>query len=168
MTSHWTRTWRPILVSWRLRVEHLLGGGYLFRLAFARGAPFLETTNDDEKRRHEQHRKASRGEHAAEQRDCDGAARMGAGAGCEHQRQHAQDKRERSHEDGAEASARRLERRLDDRLAIEYAPLARHFYDQDRVLGRERNQQHETNLSVEFVAEPKPLEHHTLPPQTNH
>src|SRR5260370_8036780 len=89
MTSHWTRTWRPILVSWRLRVEHLLGGGYLFRLAFARGAPFLETANDDEKRRHEQHRKASRGEHAAEHRDADRLARIGPGPGCEHQRQPA-------------------------------------------------------------------------------
>src|SRR5216683_789667 len=145
--------------------RHLSGGGYLFRVAFARGAPFLETANDDEKRRHNQQRKAGRGEHAAEHRDTDRLARIGAGAGCEHQRQHAQDKRERSHEDGAEAGPRRLERRLDDRLAIEYAPLARHFYDQDRVLGRERNQQHETDLSVEVVANTEPLENHNRPHQ---
>src|SRR6266436_6521924 len=60
--------------------RHLLGGGYLCRLAFARGAPFLETANDDEKRRHKQHRKAGRGEHAAEHRDADRLARTGAGA----------------------------------------------------------------------------------------
>ena len=77
---------------------------------------------------------------------------VGAGAAREHQRHHAQDEGERGHQDRTEAGARRVDRGLDDLLAV-LAQLARHLDDQDRVLGRQRDQQHETDLDIEVVAD---------------
>src|SRR5215831_13976656 len=77
-------------LTWR----HVLLGGSRLRLGLclARGAPFLEPAHDHEERRHEQYGKASRGEHAARNRDADRFARVGAGPGGEHQRHYAEDK----------------------------------------------------------------------------
>src|SRR5262245_63921349 len=90
------------IVSRVVRQSHLLHRGCLGRwFGLARGAPFLETPHHNEERRHEQHGKAGRGDHAAKYGNADRLARIGAGAGCEHQWQHPQDKGERSHQDRA-------------------------------------------------------------------
>ncbi len=86
-------------------------------------------------------------------RDAERPARRGAGAAREDQRQHAQDERERRHQDRPEAHLRRVDRGLEDVLAGG-APLARHLDDEDRVLGRQRDQQHEADLHVDVVREP--------------
>ena len=98
-----------------LRLRRGLGGG---RALFFSRAPVLEALHHDEERRHEQHRKAGRGQHAGEHGDADRLARVGAGAGREHQRHHAEDEGERRHQDRAEARARRLDRGFHDRLAV--------------------------------------------------
>ena len=85
-------------------------------------------------------------------------ARAGAGAGRHHQRRDAEDEGEGGHQDRPEAGARRLDRRFDDRLAGG-AHLARHLDDQDRVLGRQRDQQDQADLDVEVVVDAEAVEH---------
>jgi hypothetical protein len=60
---------------------------------------------------------------------------LAARAGRRDERHDAQDEGERRHQDGTEAGAGRLDGRLDDVLAVEQTALARHFDDQDGVLG---------------------------------
>src|SRR5262249_17838602 len=150
-------------LTWR---GPLLGGGGL-RLDFclARGAPFLEPADHDKERRHEQHGKAGRGEHPTEHRNADRLARAGAGAGCQHQWHHPENERERSHQNGPEPRARRFHRRLGDRLAVEYPPLACHFDDQDRILRRERAQKYQADLGIEIVVHTQRHEHRDRPDQ---
>jgi len=88
----------------------------------------------------------------------DRLACAGAGTRRQHQRQYAKNESKRRHQDRAKARARRLHRRFQHRPAIEDAPLACNFHDQNGVLGRERDQQHETDLRVKIVLEAKPVE----------
>ena len=64
----------------------------------------------------------------------------------------AEDEGERGHQDRPEPRPRRLDRGFDDRLALG-AQFARELDDQDRVLGRQRDQQHEADLGVEIVVD---------------
>ena len=69
----------------------------------------------------------------------------------EHQRHDAQDEGERRHQDRPEAAAGGLDRRFLDRMPAVPAQGARELDDQDRVLGRERDQQDQADLGVEVV-----------------
>ena len=68
-------------------------------------------------------------------------------------RHDAEDEGERGHQDRSEARPCRVNRRLSDRHIIQYPPLARDLHDQDRVLRRQRDQQHEPDLGVKIVGQ---------------
>ena len=115
--------------------------------------PFLDALQHREEGRHEQHRQAGRGDHAAHHAHAERDARGGAGAGRGHQRHHAEDEGERRHQDRAQPGDGRLDRRLGIDLPSTNADLARHLDDQDGVLGAERDQQHQADLGVEVVGQ---------------
>ena len=80
-------------------------------------------------------------------RDCWLAAPAPAGR---HERHDAQDERDRSHHDRPKAPARGFDRRIDGRHALRLE-LPRELDDQDRVLGGERDHQHQADLRVEIA-----------------
>ena len=65
---------------------------------------------------------------------------------------HAENEGKRGHQDRTEARAGRLHRRLRNRFA-RLAQFAREFDDEDRVLRRQRDQQHDADLRVEIVVD---------------
>jgi hypothetical protein len=89
-------------------------------------AVLVEPLHHDEEREHEHHGEAGRGDHAAEHGDADRLARAGAGTGRDYERRDAEDEGKRRHQDRPQAIPRRLDRRLEDRLALDQPPFARH------------------------------------------
>ena len=75
------------------------------------------------------------------------------GAGREHERQHAEDERQRGHQDRPQPDARRLDRRLDDRQPA-VPQLLGELDDQDRVLRRQADQHDQADLAVDVVRQP--------------
>jgi hypothetical protein len=109
-----------------------------------------------EEPRNEKDREKCRSEHAAHHAGSRGVPRPGAGAVGKHQRRHAKDEGERSHQDRAKPQARRLDRRgrggkplvlLQDCV----------LDDQDRVFRREPQQRHEADLEIHVVAESRDM-----------
>ena len=84
-------------------------------------------------------------EHAAEHGSAERLTHLGAGAGGDHQRQHAENEGERGHQDRPQAHARRFGRRLEAVLAV-LLVLPRELHDQNCVLGRETDQHDEADL----------------------
>lgn len=109
----------------------------------------LRTLDNDEQRRHEQHREAGRSEHSGEDRDVDGFSGGRSGAIRKHERQNAERECGRRHEDRSETGARSLDGGIDDALAG-VSQLAGDFDDQDRVLRRKHDEQDEIDLCVEI------------------
>ncbi len=68
------------------------------------------------------------------------------------QRQHAEDERERRHQNRPQPDPRRLDRRVDDRLAL-LAQLLGELDNQDRVLRRQADQHDESYLAEHVVGE---------------
>ena len=75
------------------------------------------------------------------------------GTGGDRERHAAQAEGERGHHDGAQAQARRLDRRLAHRHAVAHA-LDGELADQDRVLRRQADQRHQADLEVHVVLQP--------------
>ena len=75
------------------------------------------------------------------------------GAACKHQRHDAEDERQRRHQDRPQPDARGLDRRVHDRTALP-AQLLGELDDQNRVLGGQPDQHHESDLTVEIVLQP--------------
>jgi hypothetical protein len=122
-------------------------------MALARRRRLAAPRDHGEEQRHEDRRDEGRGEHAADDAGAHRAARPGAGAGGDHERQHAEHEGERGHHDRPEAQARRVERRLRGALALEEA-LLRELHDQDGVLRRQADQHDQADLEVDVVLEP--------------
>ena len=70
-----------------------------------------------------------------------------------HERQHAEDERQRGHQDRPEPDARRLERGIDDREPFA-AQLLGELDDQDRVLRGQADEHDEADLAVHVVLQP--------------
>ena len=68
------------------------------------------------------------------------------------QRQHAEDERERGHQDRPQPDARRFDRRLDDRQPL-VPQLLGELDDQDRVLRRQPDQHDQPDLAVDVVGQ---------------
>jgi hypothetical protein len=100
----------------------------------------LESLQHDKESRNKDNRKASRGDHASENADPEGTARVGTGAGRKHEGQDAEDEGEGGHEDWPEPGARRVNRRFKDWLSINDSVLTRDFDDQNAILGRQGDQ----------------------------
>lgn len=66
--------------------------------------------DQDEKERHEEDSQEGGGEHTAEDAGSDGIAACSAGTGGKHERNDAENKRHRGHDDRAEAQAGRFDR----------------------------------------------------------
>ena len=63
---------------------------------------------------------------------------------------HAQDERERRHQNRPQPQVRRFDRRIADRLACSWLS-ARELHDQNRVLRRQADQRHDADLRVDVV-----------------
>lgn len=74
----------------------------------------LERLQRDKESRNKHDRQADRRDHAGENADPEGTARVGSGSCRKHQRQDAENKGKGGHEDWSEPGARRLDRRLED------------------------------------------------------
>jgi hypothetical protein len=79
---------------------------------------FPEPLEEHEEGGNQQEREEGGGDHAADDGIADGSAAGGAGAAGDDQGQEAEDGRERGHQDGAEPSPGRLDRRIADALAL--------------------------------------------------
>ena len=121
--------------------------------ARSRRAPPPPPFHQHEEDRHDGEREEGRRDHAAEDRGAERVARGGAGAGRHHQREDAEDEGERRHQDRAQAHARRMDRRLLQRLAALVEDLGE-LDDQDRVLARQADQHHQADLAEHVVGEP--------------
>ena len=104
-----------------------------------------EALADVERGRDDEDGDERRREHAAEHRRAEDLPRGGAGAGREDQRHHAEDERERGHEDRPQAQARAGERRVEQRRPALVLGL-RELDDEDGVLGGEADDHHEADL----------------------
>src|ERR1700730_13550462 len=112
---------------WRRRLRDELFWRYLRRFP---ALTLIETLPDNEKSWDKNHRKAGRSDHSGEHANPQGLARVGACSGRKDKRQYAKDKGKGRHEDWPETYPRGINRRLEDRLAINNAVLARNFHDQ--------------------------------------
>ena len=74
----------------------------------------------------------------------------GSGTMGDHQRRHAEDERERCHENWPEPFARRFDRGVPERGAT-HANLIGELHDQDGVLGRETHDRYQTDLKVDVA-----------------
>ena len=83
--------------------------------------------------------------------DC---ACSGTRAGRDREWQHAEDERERGHQDRPEPQTRGLDRRGRGGQALPRASAQREFDDQDRVLRREPEQRDEADLEIDVVGHP--------------
>ena len=88
--------------------------------------------------------------HAADDAGADGDTAAGTGARTGGQRQHAEDKGQRGHEDGAQAQTRRFHHRLGEPLAL-LIELLGELDDQDGVLGREADCGQQPHLEVDVI-----------------
>jgi hypothetical protein len=84
----------------------------------------------------------------------DRIARRRASAGGERQRHDAEDECERRHQDRPEADARRLDRRIHDRQSA-LAQLLGELDDQDRVLRRETDEEHQPTWQNTSLLNPR-------------
>src|SRR5437763_12853982 len=96
-------------------------------------SPLIQSLQDHEERRNEQHRKQRRGEHAGEYGDADRLSGARAGTAGENERRDAENEGEGRHQDGSEAGAGSRDRGFDDGLAAE-SQFSRYLDDEDRVL----------------------------------
>ena len=129
----------------RRRCDHCFG----FR---GRGAtsPLGQSTYDAEEQRNEENADRRREQHSGEHAGADRVAAHRARAARQQQRQHAEDERERRHEDRPQSFARRLDRRLANPHAVR-AQLVGEFDDQDRVLRRQTDDGDQPDLEVDVV-----------------
>ncbi|MDT4824452.1 hypothetical protein FQZ97_577000 [compost metagenome] len=134
-------------------------GGLLGGLLFLEGAQFgaqqagprlEQAQHDDEEGRHENHRERRGGQHAAQHAQAHRLLAGGARAGCHCQRDHAQDERQRGHQDRTEPQPRGLHRGLEQAHAAGVLVLGE-FHDQDGVLGRQADHGHHAHLEVHVV-----------------
>ena len=73
--------------------------------------------------------------------------------GREDERQHAENEGEGRHQDRPEPEARGVDGGFENGLAVLDAALARDLDDQNAVLGRQRDQQHEADLRIEIIGD---------------
>src|SRR5450756_1224493 len=104
--------------------------------------------DDDEKNRDEKDRETRGREHSRDDDRPEDAPRGRARALRDPQRHAPEDEREGRHEDGAKAELRALKRGLDEVFALLELRF-REFDDQDRVLGREADEDDEADLPVD-------------------
>ena len=110
-----------------------------------RGAEPLDDVVEDRRQEDAEERHA---EHAAEDRRAQRPPHLGAGALGDHQRHDAEDEGERGHQDRPQPQPAGLEGRLAPRHARLLALLGE-LDDQDRVLARQADQDHEADLGEE-------------------
>ena len=79
------------------------------------------------------------------------------GAVREHQRQYAEDERERRHEDGPQSKAGGFHGRFQDSTSLAAKP-DREFDDEDRVLRRQPEEHQQSDLAVDVEGEAAPFE----------
>ena len=112
-----------------------------------------DTFDDHVEERYEEDPQRGGEDGAAEHAGTDGILATGARAGSRCERQHAEAESQRGHEDGAKSHAHRLERRLDEFLALFHLRLGE-FHDQDRVLRRQADGGEQADLEVDVVGQP--------------
>src|SRR5947207_1164499 len=143
----------PELSSWPRRQARRLALGHLLARdgAPGRGAP----ENHVEHGRQEEAEERDP-EHAAEHRRAERLAHLGAGSGRARERQHAQDERERGHQDRPEAEPARLDGGREAVLAL-LLLLLRELDDEHGVLRGQPDQRDEADLRDEVVVQaPQP------------
>ena len=101
--------------------------------------PLLEALQHGKERGHEQHGEAGRRDDAAQHAETQRDAAVRSGAGGQHERHDPEAECERSHQDRAKPQARRIHRRVTDRLAMDDPPFARHLDDKDAVRAKHPN-----------------------------
>ena len=94
-----------------------------------------------------------RGQHAADHGGADRHPAVGAGAGCERKRQHAENEGEAGHQDRPQADSGGLDCRVDDARAFTLGALGK-LDHQDRVLGRQSHGRDQPDLQVNVVLQP--------------
>ena len=105
----------------------------------AQPAPRRSKAEIDHRRREQRQHLAD--EQAADDGDAERMAQLGAGAGAEHQRQRAEERRQRRHQDRPEAQQAGLVDRLARRLAFVALGVEREVDHHDRVLLDDADQQ---------------------------
>ncbi len=68
---------------------------------------------------------------------------------------HPKDEREGRHQDRPQPRTSRTDRRVHDGSAMQQSLLPRNLDDQDRVLGAQRDQQHQPDLGIQVVVHPE-------------
>ena len=132
-------------------------------------AAFEDAPHDQEEHRHEQDCQQGRGDHPREHAGADGTLAGRTGTGGEEQRQHAQNERHRSHDDGSETQMAGLQHGFDQTLALSLQVLGK-FDDQNGVLGRQPDDGDQAHLQVDIIghaAQSHPGER-AEQPQRNH
>ena len=110
-------------------------------------------------RRHHEQREQRADDHPADQHDADAVARSGAGAGREHQREVADDRRRGGHQDRAQPRARRLDDRVELVLS-RFLEMVGELHDQDAVLRHQTDQRDQPDLAVDIERrQPEEREH---------
>ena len=106
--------------------------------------------DEHEEHRHQQHADNRRHRHTTEYRYTHDLTTLSSRAGRDDKRNHAEDERERGHQDRPESQLRRLERTLDKRSAARDLR-SRELNDQDRILRRESHKSENTDLREDVV-----------------
>src|SRR5215469_8639083 len=109
--------------------------------------------HDDVQNRDEEQVQHGGEQHATNNRGSDRVTANLSSAGCEVQRQDAEDKRERRHENGAQAKFGGFDRGFGDRSSL-FQQLLGELDNQNRVLRRESDQHHQSDLHVNIIHQP--------------
>lgn len=112
--------------------------------------PLAHTLKQYIQRRDKQDANHRRHQHPAEYRGADDPPALRPGAGGEHHRHNADNKRHRGHHYRAEAAGSPLARSVDYRQPL-LAPAAGELNDQNRILRRQGDQQHQPYLNIHIV-----------------
>ena len=113
---------------------------------------WLPPCNQAVEHRDQEGRDEGGGQHAADHARADRVSAGGTSACRDRERHHAQNEGQRRHHDRAEAQASGINRSLDCACAF-LTPEHRKLHNQDRVLGRQTNERHQTNLEVDVVGQ---------------
>ena len=109
-----------------------------------------ETFDDIERDWNQKDRNQACGQHPAEDGESQQHSPMRPGAGRHDQWKHAEDECERRHQDGTESQSCSGQRGIGDRLAIFIFDF-RKLHDEDRILGRQADQHHQSDLGKDVV-----------------
>ncbi len=113
-------------------------------------AALEERTHDDKEYRHKENAERRGRDHAAHDAGADGALTGRTRAGCNHQRQHAEDKCHRRHQDRTKPQVAGRNHGVGRAPALGLQVLGK-FDDQDRVLGAQADDGDQAHLEVNIV-----------------